>query len=223
MSNLVLNQSDLVENPTARVPVCLVLDASFSMDGEPIRELNKGVKLFFDSIIEDEIARYSAEICVVSFGNTSKLELDFASVENQRIPRIEASGTTPMGSAVNLALDMLEQRKREYSEVGVDYYQPWMVLMTDGRPTDSINDAVKRTVMMVKERKLTIFPIGIGSDADMSTLARFSPNRTPLRLKGLNFAKFFEWLSQSVSRVSQSNPGDIVELDGNGIKGWGEL
>ena len=43
----VLRQEDLVENPTARVPICLVLDVSGSMDGEPIRELNEGVELFF--------------------------------------------------------------------------------------------------------------------------------------------------------------------------------
>ena len=51
----------------------------------------------------------------------------------------------------------------------------------------------------------------------------FSPNRPPLKLKGLNFQEFFEWLSQSVSRVSQSTPGDKVELDIEGIKGWAQL
>ncbi len=223
MGDLVIRQQDLVENPTARVPVCLVLDASGSMSGEPIKELNDGVRLFFDSIMEDEIARYSAEICIVTFSTQAKVELDFASIERQVIPNIKANGTTPMGKAVEISLDMLEQRKQEYSEVGVDYYQPWMVLMTDGKPTDNINKAVERTVKLIKNNKLTIFPIGIGDHADMDILARFSPKRTPLKLKGLNFHDFFEWLSQSVSKVSQSTPGEVIELDVDGIKGWGEL
>jgi uncharacterized protein YegL len=223
MSDLVIRQQDLVENPTARVPVCLVLDASGSMSGEPIKELNEGVKLFFDSIMEDEIARYSAEICIVTFATQAKMQLDFASIERQVIPKIKANGTTPMGKAVEMALELLEQRKQEYSEVGVDYYQPWMVLMTDGKPTDNINKAVEKTVKLINKNKLTIFPIGIGKNADMDVLARFSPKRVPLRLKGLNFREFFEWLSQSVSKVSQSTPGDVIELDVDGIKGWGEL
>ena len=223
MDNLLIRKQDLVDNPTARVPVCLVLDASGSMSGDPIKELNKGVKLFFDSIMEDDIARYSAEVCIVTFGSEAKLLLDFESIEKQEIPVIRANGTTPMGEAVQMSLELLEQRKSEYSEVGVDYYQPWMVLMTDGKPTDHISKAVEKTNNLINNRKLTIFPIGIGEYADMETLARFSPKRTPLRLKGLNFREFFEWLSKSVTKVSHSNPGDIVELDVDEIKGWGEL
>lgn len=223
MSDLLIRQQDLVENPTARIPVCLVLDASGSMAGEPIKELNEGVKLFYDSVLSDEVAKYSAEICIVVFGNNAYLEVDFENIERQKLPTIRAGGSTPMGKAVEMALDLLEQRKREYSEVGVDYYQPWMVLMTDGKPTDNINSAVDKTIKLIEKQKLTIFPIGIGKQADMRTLAKFSPRRTPLRLKGLNFKEFFEWLSKSVSKVSQSTPGEIIELDTDGIKGWGEI
>ena len=78
-------------------------------------------------------------------------------------------------------------------------------------------------VNSANNKKLTIFPIGIGNSADMNVLKRFSPKRDPLKLKGLNFKEFFEWLSKSVSRVSQSTPGETVQLDLGGIKGWGEL
>ena len=57
----------------------------------------------------------------------------------------------------------------------------------------------------------------------MNILARFSPGRPPLKLKGLNFREFFTWLSKSVSKVSQSTPGDVVPLDVEGLKGWAEL
>ena len=193
------------------------------MDGEPINELNEGVQLFFNSIRQDEIAKYSAEVSIVTFGSYAKKELDFASIDDQQVPYLNADGTTPMGEAVSLSLDLLDERKREYSNAGVDYYQPWLVLMTDGQPTDSIEHAVNRVSQMIENRKLTIFPIGIGDGADMAVLKRFSPQRDPLKLKGLNFRDFFEWLSQSVSCVSQSTPGEQVDLDVDGIKGWGTL
>jgi uncharacterized protein YegL len=128
-----------------------------------------------------------------------------------------------MGAGVNLALDTLDRRKATYSQSGVLYYQPWLVLMTDGAPTDNIDVAVKRVVDLVEAKKLTVFPIGIGAGADMNTLARFSPNRPPLRLDGLKFNEFFEWLSKSVARVSRSTPGDTVKLDLEGLAGWAEL
>ena len=48
-SNLLLRREDLINNPTARVPVCLCLDVSGSMNGAPIKELNDGVRLFYEN------------------------------------------------------------------------------------------------------------------------------------------------------------------------------
>lgn len=242
MNENLLRQEDLVNNPTARVPVCLCLDTSGSMGSSggffegllgkpgnaPIDELNEGVKLFYDAIRDDETAMYSAEISIVTFGGTEQLVEDFANIERQpHIPTFTANGGTPLGEAVNLALDLLEKRKQEYKDKGVDYFQPWIILMTDGAPNGSkkeeLERAISRTIGMVDTKKLTIFPIGIGNDADMNVLAQFSPKRSPLKLKGMNFKEFFQWLSQSVSKTSQSMPGENVQLDLEGIKGWAEL
>lgn len=242
MNGKLLSLEDLVNNPTARVPVCLCLDTSGSMGSKggffsglfggnsgsaPIDELNEGVKIFYDAIRDDETAMYSAEIAIVTFGGSEQLVEDFANIERQpNVPTFTANGGTPMGEAVNLALDRLEKRKQEYKDKGLDYFQPWLVLMTDGAPNGSSSElerAINRTVEMVNTKRLTIFPIGIGNDADMNMLAKFSPKRSPLKLKGMNFKEFFQWLSQSVSRTSQSMPGESLSLDMDGIKGWAEL
>ena len=153
--------------------------------------------------------------------------MDFANIERQEtIPELQPVGDTSMGEGVNLALDLLDRRKQEYKDKGVDYYQPWLVLMTDGVPNGDegeLNRAMRRTTEMVNQKKLTVFPIGIGNESDMSTLNRFSPKRPALKLQGLKFREFFAWLSKSVSKTSQSIPGESVPLDVDGIKGWAEL
>ena len=219
----VLRQQELVENPTARVPICLVLDVSGSMAGAPIDELQAGVELFFKAIREDEVAQHAAEIAIVTFGGGAQKKLDFLAISRQQVPNLYASGDTPMGEAVSLALDLLEARKNEYRNAGVDYFPPWMVVKTDGQPTDSIDLASTRIRDLVTARKLTVFPIAIGEGADLGQLSRLSPSRPPLKLQGLNFREFFLWLSRSVSRVSQSTPGESVTLDLDGIKSWGEV
>ena len=250
MSYNILNNSDLVDNPTPRVPICLCLDTSGSMDavegeaeatGETIfrdgrewnvvtggttrlNELQEGVKAFYQSISEDEIAMYSAEICIVTFSDKASCVVDFGTVDTQReLPELTTGDKTAMGEGVNLALDLLENRKEAYKDCGVDYYQPWLVIMTDGVPNGAPSEmerASKRIAKLVGERKLTVFPIGIGNEAERSALQSLSPRREPLKLDGLKFREFFAWLSQSVSKTSQSMPGEEIPLDVEGISKW---
>ena len=145
VDDLRLRMDELVNNPTARVPVCLCLDTSFSMVGEPITELNHGVYSFISELCADEVNQYSSEVAVVSFGGAATTVVDFPPISRLTIPPMTAVGETPMGAGVLLALSLLENRKREYAEAGVDYHQPCLVLMTDGNPTDSIDSAVART------------------------------------------------------------------------------
>jgi len=238
--DLILRRQDLIENPTPRVPICLVLDCSPSMSGDvscgaavqqtnprPIDELNEGIKLLFNSILEDEVAKYAAEISIVAFSEVAEQVLDFDSIIRVSPPTVELEmehGGTSIGSGVIKALQLLDRRKNEYKDAGVDYFQPWMVLMTDGQPTDDTHIEISQDVSnLVSNKKLTVFPIGIGKGADMSVLAMFSPKRSPLRLKGLRFKEFFEWLSKSIAATSRSTPGEKVSLNTDGIKGWSEL
>lgn len=223
MSDLVLRSEDLFENPSPRVPVVLCLDTSGSMAGEPIQELIQGALKFYQEIYDDEIARYSAEIAIITFGGGVDVVTSFGPVERHPQVHMEATGLTPMGEAVLKALELLDQRKSMYRDAGVDYFQPWLVLMTDGVPTDSIGTAVQRTTNLVKQKKLSVFPVGIGSQADLNVLGSFAGGRQALRLKGLKFQQFFVWLSKSIQRVSASTPGESVPLDTGGIGTWGTV
>lgn len=239
MNDLILKKDWLVNNPTARLPIVLCLDCSPSMSGKvdfgaipningvPIDELNEGISMFFNAIKNDEVAKMSVEISIVAFSSIIEQILDFNYIENILPPKLELemkTGGTSIGNAVSKSVDLLAKRKREYKQAGVDYYQPWLVLMTDGYPTDNSHiEVAKRISELIKAKKISIFPIGIGDGADMETLKLFSPFKPPIKLMDLNFAEFFEWLSQSVCRVSQSTPGDKVELDIAGINNWASI
>ena len=56
----------------------------------------------------------------------------------------------------------------------------------------------------------------------MRTLQKFTTG-TPLRLRGLCFQEFFQWLSASVIRVSVSRPGENVPPDWEGMKKWRQI
>ena len=203
---------DLIENPSPRCACMLMLDTSASMFGAPIRELNAGVQAFISAIQEDDMAACSVELGVITAGGKVTEQLPFTTGMNiSQSRQFIASGLTPLGEAMELALDRLEERTESYRKAGVAYYQPWLVVISDGVPTDQWQGVSVRARTLAQQRKLVVMPVGV-EEADLEALSAFS-TRPAKRLDGLKFREFFLWLSASMSRVSaSSSTTDQVKL-----------
>ncbi|HYE77721.1 MAG TPA: VWA domain-containing protein [bacterium] len=205
-------------NPDPRCACVLLLDVSGSMAGRPIEELASGVELLVEELHRDEIAARRVELAVVTFGPAQMVQ-DFALAEELQPLTLTAGGDTPMGAAIELGLDLLEQRKRVYKRMGIPYYRPWVFLISDGAPTDAWQASAIRIREGEAAKKFAFFPIGV-SGANMDILGQIA-TRQPMRLEGLKFREFFAWLSSSLAAVSASQPGDEVELPSP--HGWGSV
>lgn len=205
-------------NPERRVACMLLLDRSGSMQGNPIAELNKGVDAFKAEVLTDEIAQKRVEVAVISFGPV-KLESDFQLAADFFPPQLEAGSDTPMGEAIRTGLQLVDDRKKLYRSQGIDYYRPWVFLITDGAPTDSWDDSARLVKEGEASKEFAFFAVGVGG-ANMQILKQISV-REPLKLQGLRFREFFLWLSKSLRNVSKSVPGDAVPLETP--SGWAEV
>lgn len=197
------------DNPQPRCPVVLLLDCSSSMAGTPIEELDRGVAQFFRELKADPIASMSVEVCVIPFGEGVRVSCPFktlAETNSENGVRLAASGMTPMGAAIHLGLSEIAERRNLYRRSGVSAYKPWIVLLTDGQPNDDWQPAAKLVREMAIRGELMMVGVGIGTEVDMLTLARFvPPDPGPYRLAGLQFANFFRWLSDSLRVVSSGS------------------
>jgi uncharacterized protein YegL len=217
---------DLITNPSPRIPICLCLDTSFSMDGEPINELNRAIEIFYKEISTDIQTAASCEISIVSFDNDAKLIDDFSLIHNKKFIPLRTNGSTNMKAGIELALKVLNRRKESYKENGVDYYQPWLIIMSDGRPDNrnGLLDLQSTIRTMESKRKIMVLPVGIGSEADLEVLSLFS-NKNPgaFSLKGLNFKEFFNFISKSMESISRSKTDDRFKLPVELINEWADL
>src|SRR4029077_15918558 len=122
------------ENPEPRVPCVLILDTSQSMRGSRINELNAGLKVYKEELMNDPLASKRVEVAIVTFGGEVNKALEFVTAINFTPPTLTAGGNTPLGAAITRGLDMIEERKTTYREHGIAYYRPWAFLITDGEP-----------------------------------------------------------------------------------------
>ncbi len=229
--NQQLALAEFADNPEPRCAVILLLDTSGSMSGEPMNELNEGLREFDRALKSDRLASLRVEVAIITFGgrvravdvrgsgNEAQFDANtaFVTVDNFVPPTLSAHGSTPMGEAVRQALNLLRVRKDIYKQNGIDYFRPWLFLMSDGEPTDEWQSAAALVQQEESRKGLSFYSVAVRG-AKMESLARFSTQRSPLRLKGLAFNELFEWLSRSLSVVSQSKPGEQVPLPA--VDGW---
>lgn len=187
----------------------LLVDTSGSMGGAPIKELNEALAKFGEVLQNDTRASGCADVCVIAFNKQVNIVVPFCPAVEYTAPVLQANGMTAMNEAIITGLDHLEQRKELYRRCGTPYYRPWMFLLTDGEPTDREyeNDAKQRLSEAITAKKVTFFPMGIGSQANTDILKSYNNGGMVLKADASHFAEAFVWLSSSMAITANSSPG----------------
>jgi uncharacterized protein YegL len=202
-------QVGFADNPEPRCPCILLLDTSVSMAGPKITQLNAGLQFFAEQLKADSMAMKRVEVAIVTFGPV-QIPQPFVTADSFTAPVLDTTGDTPMGAAIEKAIAVLNERKNVYKANGIGYYRPWIFLITDGAPTDSISAATAAVHEQEKSKSLMFFAVGV-DQADFDQLRTIAV-REPLKLSGLSFRELFAWLSTSLTAVSQSLTTDAVPL-----------
>ena len=160
MSDLI---PDLVlqDNSSQRLPCVVLVDGSSSMDGEAINNLNEGLKVLEAELKADDVASLRVQLLIVRIGGHSDVEtvIDWTDAIDFKAPSLEAYGRTPLGKAMQLALEKIEEQKVNYKANQIPYNRPWIFLITDGTPTDEgiWQNTASDCVQAEKDGKVTIF------------------------------------------------------------------
>jgi uncharacterized protein YegL len=217
IDNEMIPYVEFADNANERTPCVLVLDCSGSMRGEPIKQLNMGLKALEQELKDDIDASSRVQLLIIKACGKDEAVVtsDWIDAMNFEAPEMEAGGLTPLGKAMELALKKIEEQKCLYDSCGITSKRPWIFLISDGEPTDYDWEIIAKKCREAQEKnKVVIHAVGT-QGANLDKLALFSTN-TPKRLSGLRFTEFFLWLSRSVSCVSRAAPNAPALLEDTG-------
>ena len=212
------DSAEFADNPEARCSIVLILDVSGSMRGRKLGTVKRALVKFRDIIREDPLTALRADIAIVTFGGDAKVALDFTNGADFQVPKLSLRHTgTNFSKAVNLALDIIEARKRSYRDGGIAYYRSLAYFLTDGQPQNDDSRALRRAAERLakaeKDRGIAFFAFQIGGRVTKELARLAPPGRQPVALANMTQLEgSIQWLSRSVSAVSQSQPGANIRL-----------
>ncbi len=193
------------------VPCCLLVDTSGSMASNgKIEQLNQALRSFRDTVCADSLSRMRVDICVISFSTDVSIVTPFCPIMQFEPPTLKAEGLTCMGKGIRYALEAVHEQVRKYHEAGVECFKPFVLMITDGYPTDDIEGI--DSLIAAREGQgryghLRFHAFGV-KGADMNLLSRLS--KRVLAIDKNAFDEIFNWASQTMQIISHSRTSDNV-------------
>jgi uncharacterized protein YegL len=219
-----------LDNRSQRVPVVMIMDNSSSMQGRPIGLLNEALADMQEDLRHDVELSAKAEICLITFGadgvtawhgkqRAAPGVSPFVPASRFEVPKLEANGVTPMVEAIELAMRLVTERKRELRSQNLSFYRPVMWCVSDGEPTGRsgypTDDWQKLPAIIAREegaKRFVFFTVSVGDiSARGDEVLRALAPRAHLKLKGFVFRDVLQLVSASAESAAHNDPIDAIK------------
>ena len=205
-----------ISNPgKTHIPCVLLVDTSAAMEGNLILDLNRSINYFIDLLRRDEKLWNCTDLCVIRFDSRVKIEKAFASVNLMMPPVMSASDLydCTLNEAIITALDVINQRKEDYRKAGVDFWRPWLFLVTGFLPTDQeyADAAVRRLHESVEGKKINYLQLHCGDPNFTGKLHRYG--KQGVFTKGKIIDGFQLLKTSMTNAVNESPYGSLSEIE----------
>ena len=200
---------EFIAQPKRVLPLILLADTSSSMR-EWMGELNTAIRDMLGTLKEQESLKAEIHISFITFGNGgANLHTALTPVSNIEFNNFTEGGMTPLGGALRIAKEIVENREIIPSKS----YAPIILLLSDGGPNDDgWEDEMHRFINDGRSKKCMRMSLGIGRDYDYDVLKSFSSSGEVYEAKdSTNIIDFFKFMTMTIKEKTLST--DFNETD----------
>lgn len=194
------------------LPVIVLADVSGSMSVHgKIDVLNTSIETMVRDFATQDDRRGEVHIAVIAFGGDDAylVQPPQPARDFKWTPMI-ASGKTPMGQALQIVREVLEDR----TQIPSRSYRPTLILVSDGEPNDNWEEPLRLLRESERASKAFRVAVAVGADANREVLQAFlgsERGRVFDAHEAGDISEFFQRVTMSVSRALSA--GDYQTLD----------
>lgn len=137
-----------------RLPVYFLVDVSESMVGEPIQQVENGMRQIVQELRTDPYALETAFISVIAFAGKAKSLSPLTELYKFYPPTFPIGGGTSLGAALDFLMDDIDRNVVKTTEERKGDWKPIIFLFTDGTPTDNPSAALQDGTINIVARQI---------------------------------------------------------------------
>lgn len=237
MAQMIFNPEQFTAKQAKPLPIILLLDVSSSMDivtnpdevrrtgrfgfedGHKVEYVEGGITRI--SVLNDAVkkmlrtlAMYERDateflVGIITFGADTRLILPLSPAGDVRFSDLQANGETPLGKALDLARQVIEDKEQVPSRA----YRPLVVLVSDGEPNDDWQGRLNDFITMGRTSKCDRMALAISAEANRQMLAKFVEGTGHSVFEAETaeqITEFFKFVTMStVQRTLAQNPNAV--------------
>lgn len=202
-------------NRAHRTPIGWIVDPSPSMEGFTQTQLTCAKTLVTD--LRRTSATAQTVLLNITQIGTPPPSTGFVEIESFEVPPLVPATSTPLHLAIDSMREALGRLFADFRTNGIDRTDSVVIITTDGYAngcsTDELNACIRHFLDLGKKWSVTNIVVGVGERINDGTLKSLTNGVPPIRIDELNAACLTPFIQRIAEQVSQSRPGQRVELE----------
>lgn len=207
-----------------RLPVYFLIDVSESMIGEPIENVQKGMRSIIQELRTDPYALETAFASVIAFAGRAIELSPLTELYKFYPPVLPIGGGTAVGNALDFLMNHIDANVKKTTLEEKGDWKPIVFMFTDGTPTDDPTEAFSRWNNYYRKHA-SLVVISLGDNVDTSLFGQITENVIRFNPSDeMSYKVFFKWVSDSIKAssisVSEINTDELklAPVDGKNLE-----